>query len=403
MLDNFQNLQDLTQINFLVGNNGSGKTKLLDNIYKQNQSAKYFDPQKIDLPIFDKTKKNQDLPEMAVLILKQIYPEGLENGAGRNFVLKLLIFLSNCSPNEIILIDEPENHLHPRIQKTIPKILQYFPTFQFFIATHSPFIITASGQLMESQKRNNKANFSPSQKVFVITKKNISIGKWGWEAVKISSEMLSLGLETLEIKMPKTPANSPILIICEGQGEDGDAKFYNQIFCCYKLKVLFVSSTGKDSAKSSFEILNRVKKSLYSDFNLLYLRDRDDDFPSLEEIAKYLEKNPQYRILRRRAIECYIFSSENLQKLCENKNWEFQPKWKNIIDTRQKQIQTSVQKGVSGFAYKKLLNKIFKDIYVELKKAGNQVGNYDNWDDYLAQQITKDSKIYKELENCIFG
>ncbi|WP_101845869.1 AAA family ATPase [Zhihengliuella sp. ISTPL4] len=44
-----------------------------------------------------------------------------------------------------VLLDEPENHLHPTLQRDImPGLLRAFPTVQFIVATHSPFVVTAT-------------------------------------------------------------------------------------------------------------------------------------------------------------------------------------------------------------------------------------------------------------------
>lgn len=44
----------------------------------------------------------------------------------------------------IILIDEPESHLHIALQRTIlPYLVNCFSNAQFIVATHSPFVITS--------------------------------------------------------------------------------------------------------------------------------------------------------------------------------------------------------------------------------------------------------------------
>ena len=43
-----------------------------------------------------------------------------------------------------VLMDEPENHLHPRLQRSVlPGLLSAFPQAQFIIATHNPFVVTS--------------------------------------------------------------------------------------------------------------------------------------------------------------------------------------------------------------------------------------------------------------------
>ena len=43
-----------------------------------------------------------------------------------------------------VIIDEPENHLHPSMQRALlPRLIEAFPLVQFVVATHSPFIVTS--------------------------------------------------------------------------------------------------------------------------------------------------------------------------------------------------------------------------------------------------------------------
>lgn len=43
-----------------------------------------------------------------------------------------------------VTIDEPENHLHPTMQKSfLPALSKAFPGYRFIVASHSPFIVTS--------------------------------------------------------------------------------------------------------------------------------------------------------------------------------------------------------------------------------------------------------------------
>ena len=44
----------------------------------------------------------------------------------------------------VVVIDEPENHLHPTLQKRLlPSFAKAFPETQFIVATHNPFMVSS--------------------------------------------------------------------------------------------------------------------------------------------------------------------------------------------------------------------------------------------------------------------
>ncbi|MBF4512924.1 AAA family ATPase [Plantibacter sp. VKM Ac-2885] len=56
-----------------------------------------------------------------------------------------LFLKSRQTPVFTALLDEPENHLHPSLQREVlPSLLFAFPDAQFIVATHSPFVVTAT-------------------------------------------------------------------------------------------------------------------------------------------------------------------------------------------------------------------------------------------------------------------
>lgn len=70
-----------------------------------------------------------------------------ESSGGLSALMELawqIFLMSRDHERFVVLFDEPENHLHPSLQRTIiPSLLLAFPRVQFVVATHSPFVVTA--------------------------------------------------------------------------------------------------------------------------------------------------------------------------------------------------------------------------------------------------------------------
>ena len=55
-----------------------------------------------------------------------------------------LYMFADTSESFVALIDQPENHLHPELQKSfLGNLIKAFPNVQFIVATHNPFMISA--------------------------------------------------------------------------------------------------------------------------------------------------------------------------------------------------------------------------------------------------------------------
>ncbi|MEU7946202.1 AAA family ATPase [Micromonospora taraxaci] len=89
-----------------------------------------------------------EMPEVVLETKTGKFPiEGSSGGVSALIELAWLLHLFTLThPDEIlsIVIDEPENHLHPALQRELmPKLLRAFPDSQIIVATHSPFIVSA--------------------------------------------------------------------------------------------------------------------------------------------------------------------------------------------------------------------------------------------------------------------
>ncbi len=59
----------------------------------------------------------------------------------------------------VVLFDEPENHLHPQLQRALfQNLTDAFPTVQFIVATHSPFIVSSLKESAVYVLRYRKVN-----------------------------------------------------------------------------------------------------------------------------------------------------------------------------------------------------------------------------------------------------
>jgi len=58
---------------------------------------------------------------------------------------QLFFFAEQNTDGFVVTIDEPENHLHPSLQRTfLSDLLEAFPEAQFVVVTHSPFIVSST-------------------------------------------------------------------------------------------------------------------------------------------------------------------------------------------------------------------------------------------------------------------
>lgn len=71
--------------------------------------------------------------------------DAVSGGISAILELAWQVFLRSRNHEDFtVLLDEPENHLHPSLQRQLmPGLLAAFPEVRFIVATHSPFVVTA--------------------------------------------------------------------------------------------------------------------------------------------------------------------------------------------------------------------------------------------------------------------
>ncbi|MEX6465966.1 AAA family ATPase [Dietzia cinnamea] len=86
-------------------------------------------------------------PEIVVETTRGDYTiDSLSGGLRALFELAWQIHLKSFGAEHFtVCIDEPENHLHPSLQRSlVPNLMAAFPNANFVLSTHSPFVVTAS-------------------------------------------------------------------------------------------------------------------------------------------------------------------------------------------------------------------------------------------------------------------
>ncbi len=85
-----------------------------------------------------------ELPELYLETSTERIPfDAISGGIASLIDMAYQIYMySPVNQSYVVVIDEPENHLHPAMQKQfLPNVTSAFPMVQFVVATHSPFII----------------------------------------------------------------------------------------------------------------------------------------------------------------------------------------------------------------------------------------------------------------------
>ena len=100
-----------------------------------------------------------------------------------------LFMFSQIHQEFVVTIDEPENHLHPTMQRTLMRqLLKTFPQAQFVIATHSPFLISSVSDSnvyvlryvsTETVGSDLRAQIHPSESSRVVSQKLDTVNKAG--------------------------------------------------------------------------------------------------------------------------------------------------------------------------------------------------------------------------------
>lgn len=298
-----------------------------------------------------------------------------------------LIMKTDDYNDTIFCIDEPELHINTAIQrKLLIEIEKLIPsTCQLWIATHSiGFLRAAQEELKENTQIIDFTEKDYFSGPHIIYPMKTSRNNW--------KRIFKTALEDL------TDLLSPeVIVYCEGKDRPGvhgtergfDAKIYNTIFSENHPETLFISSGGNTELDQRSDIAISILSKVFDGLQILVLKDRDmasGKIASNTDRRIYLANNPpNHRLLERWEIENYLFDKEVLKKYCELNQLQFDETGYDIFITD-------------------IINQNIKNEVGRIKNYCNIIGsiNEETFKIRLAENITEEMNIYKEIEKCIY-
>ncbi len=308
-----------------------------------------------------------------------------------------IVIKKNTFQDTVYCIDEPEAHMHTRLQaRLLEELVTLIPgESQLWIASHSIGMMRKAKELQEH---------NPGEVVFV------DFGGLNFDGeVKINPRHVDreFWANTLKVALddfaaliaPKT------VVFCEGKYASGkssdktafDAKCYQTIFRTDFPDTDFVSvGSAKDIESDRLQFV-KTMQTLVSGTEVIRLIDKDDR--SQQEIDELRQNG--VRVLGRRTIESYLLDDEVLGALCIAKGAP--EKLDQVLEAKQAAITDSLSRGNQIDDMKSASGLLYTTLKKILPIHGGGNDNYAFMRVTLAPLIIPTMRVYKELKRDIFG
>jgi predicted ATPase len=327
-------------------------------------------------------------------LAKDFHYKNLSAGEKSVFDLILdMIIKSTYYPDSVYCIDEPEAHMHTRLQsKVLMELYNLTPNnSQLWISTHSIGMLKQAEEI-ENRNPGSVVFLNFENRDFDLTEKIIPtpINKAIWDRF--------YDLAFADFSQLIAPQR---IIFCEGNSQgrkykDFDAQIYEKIFeqKYHDSKFLSIGSSSEieDNENPSIKIVSNILKSS----SIIKFIDRDDK--SLTEVQELLKRG--IKTSKRRHIESYLFDDELIVKLCENQDKS--QLIQDCLDAKKQAIDESTGRGHPSDDIKSASGKIFNVLkrILDLTQCGNNKCAFLR--DTMASLVTENTNVYKELEKEIF-
>lgn len=305
-----------------------------------------------------------------------------------------MVIQSKYYPDAIYCIDEPETHMHTKLQGKVLRELYFLVPgqSQLWLSTHS------IGMLQEAEEIEKE---HPGTVAFLDfggrdfdTDQVICPAKIG-KAVMDKFYELAFG-DFAKLMLPKT------IIFCEGDPNGGkrkdfDKTIYTTIFADAHPEAFFISGGSCNDIENIEKTHGEIISTLLKNTQVVKIVDRDDR--SSQEISDLAKKG--IKVMKERNLESYVLDDAVIKKLCESvgKPGEYD----ECIREKNDALAASIGRGNAPDDYKSARGDIYNALKkrLALTKCGNNSDTFIR--DTLSPLITPDMDVYKRLEEEIFG
>ena len=326
---------------------------------------------------------------------KDFHYKNLSAGEKSVFDLLLDIIVKSTYYNDTVFcIDEPEAHMHTRLQaKFLKELYKLIPdNSQLWVSTHSIGMLKQAEEL-ERQSPGSVVFLDFDDRDFDLTEvmKPARIDRTIWNRF--------FDLAFADFSQLIAPRR---IVFCEGTSQgrkykDFDAQIYGKIFESNYHDTRFISIGSSSEIENIENQSIKIVANILKSSEILKFVDRDDK--SSQEVSDLLTKG--IKTSKRRHIESYLFDDEIITKLCNavGKSELTQ----ECLNAKEKAIQESISRGNPSDDVKSASGNIFIEIkrILSLTQCGNNRCAFIR--DTLAQLVTEETHIYKELESEIFS
>lgn len=326
---------------------------------------------------------------------KDFHYKNLSAGEKSVFDLVLdMIIKSEFYADAVFCIDEPEAHMHTRLQSSVLReLFKLTPdSSQLWISTHSIGMLKEAEDI-EQENPGSVVFLDFDNRDFDFTEK--------MTPAHIDNTIWDRFFDLAFADFSKLIAPSRI-IFCEGTSQgrkykDFDAQILSKIFSRNYHGTKFVSigscSELENIENQSIKVVSNILRSS----EIVKFVDRDDK--SDREVAELKEKG--IKTSGKRHIECYLFDDEIIHKLCESVGKA--DCLEACLQAKRDAINESIGRGNAADDIKSASGKIFTEIkkILNLSQCGNNKCAFVR--DTLAPLVAANTNIYSLLEKEIFS